>query len=297
MIVENPVDRIGRRITDTFWKSLTRRMDRSSIGIVAQDSKVVGTDPRPRIYVPVSETQQYNYYSKLSIEHPDLRLDVQYLPQDFLDPKTSRMLRAKPGILAMAMDSNKSLPHALQYIVPGGRFNELYGWDSYFTSLGLLESGRVDLARDIVYHFIFMINHYGCILNANRTYYLGRSQPPFLTDLVLRTYNAMDSGTEAEEFLRLGFLAAIKEYHRVWVSSQRRDPITGLSRYRPGNHGLPPEVEPGHYDWILGRCAKHAGMTIDDLSEGYINGTLKNEELDEFLSHDWAVRESGHDTS
>ena len=65
-------------------------------------------------------------------------------------------------------------------MVPGGRFNEMYGWDSYFEALGLLEDDRVDLAKAMADNFVYQITHYGKILNANRTYYLTRSQPRFL---------------------------------------------------------------------------------------------------------------------
>ena len=57
----------------------------------------------------------------------------------------------------------------------------MYGWDSYFEALGLLMDGRVDLAKAMVDNFVYQITHYRKILNANRTYYLTRSQPPFLT--------------------------------------------------------------------------------------------------------------------
>ena len=70
-------------------------------------------------------------------------------------------------------------------MVPGGRFNEMYGWDSYFIQLGLLRDGRVSLARDMADNFLYEIRNYGKILNANRTYYLTRSQPPFLTQMLL----------------------------------------------------------------------------------------------------------------
>lgn len=72
------------------------------------------------------------------------------------------------------------------YVVPGGRFNELYGWDSYMETLGLLTDvhpgknvEHLELARGMVENFIYEIEYYGKILNANRSYYLGRSQPPF----------------------------------------------------------------------------------------------------------------------
>ena len=74
------------------------------------------------------------------------------------------------------------------YVVPGGRFNEMYGWDSYFIQVGLLRDGEVERARDMVDNFLYEIEHYGTILNANRTYYLTRSQPPFLTRMMLGVY-------------------------------------------------------------------------------------------------------------
>ena len=69
------------------------------------------------------------------------------------------------------------LPYA--YIVPGGRFREVYYWDSYFTMLGLQVSGRVDIIQNMVDNFAYLIDQVGFIPNGNRTYYLGRSQPPF----------------------------------------------------------------------------------------------------------------------
>ncbi|MFT5756821.1 MAG: alpha,alpha-trehalase [Alteromonadaceae bacterium] len=80
------------------------------------------------------------------------------------------------------------LPLKRSYIVPGGRFREIYYWDSYFTSLGLLESGQEALVDSIMSNFLDLQNRYGCIPNGNRSYYLSRSQPPILglmVDLVL----------------------------------------------------------------------------------------------------------------
>ena len=72
-----------------------------------------------------------------------------------------------------------ALPNS--YIVPGGRFREIYYWDSYFTMLGLAESGRSDLIESMVNNFAWLIRKYGFIPNGNRTYYLTRSQPPFFS--------------------------------------------------------------------------------------------------------------------
>jgi alpha,alpha-trehalase len=74
------------------------------------------------------------------------------------------------------------LPHP--YVVPGGRFGEVYYWDSYFTMLGLEADGRHDIAENMVANFAFEIDQYGHIPNGNRTYYLSRSQPPFFSKMV-----------------------------------------------------------------------------------------------------------------
>ena len=75
------------------------------------------------------------------------------------------------------------------YVVPGGRFNEMYGWDSYFIQRGLLRDNELELARSMTDNFLYEIAHYGMILNANRTYFLTRSQPPFLTEMILGVYD------------------------------------------------------------------------------------------------------------
>ena len=76
----------------------------------------------------------------------------------------------------------------LPYVVPGGRFNEMYGWDSFFIQLGLLRDSEIELARDMAENFVYEIREYGKVLNANRTYYLGRSQPPVFTEMLLGVF-------------------------------------------------------------------------------------------------------------
>jgi alpha,alpha-trehalase len=75
-----------------------------------------------------------------------------------------------------------TLPHP--YIVPGGRFREIYYWDSYFTMLGLQVSGRTELIKHMIDNFAYLIDTVGYIPNGNRTYYIGRSQPPFFSLMV-----------------------------------------------------------------------------------------------------------------
>jgi alpha,alpha-trehalase len=76
------------------------------------------------------------------------------------------------------------IPLPYPYIVPGGRFREIYYWDSYFTILGLQVSKRVDIIQHMVDNFAYLINEIGFIPNGNRSYYLGRSQPPFFAMMV-----------------------------------------------------------------------------------------------------------------
>ncbi|GAA4320862.1 alpha,alpha-trehalase TreA [Flaviaesturariibacter amylovorans] len=76
------------------------------------------------------------------------------------------------------------LPLPYEYIVPGGRFREIYYWDTYFTMLGLRESGEHGIIENLVKNFAWLIDTYGHIPNGNRTYYLSRSQPPFFSLMV-----------------------------------------------------------------------------------------------------------------
>lgn len=97
-----------------------------------------------------------------------------------IDALWSELERDTPSVPAYA----SALPLPKPYVVPGGRFRELYYWDSYFTMLGLAQSGRQDLVRDMVGDFAWLIDHYGHVPNGTRTYYLGRSQPPFFFEMV-----------------------------------------------------------------------------------------------------------------
>ncbi|GAC1377050.1 MAG: alpha,alpha-trehalase TreA [Hymenobacter sp.] len=92
------------------------------------------------------------------------------------------VLQRRPD--AAAAPGSSLLPLPRPYLVPGGRFREVYYWDSYFTMLGLVDAHRVPLVRDMVDNFAYLIGRYGFIPNGNRTYYLTRSQPPFFSRMV-----------------------------------------------------------------------------------------------------------------
>lgn len=90
------------------------------------------------------------------------------------------------------------LPHP--YVVPGGRFREIYYWDSYFTMLGLKESGRVELIENMLNNFAYLVDTLGFIPTANRTYYLSRSQPPFFS-LMVRLFSEMEGKKVLKKYL------------------------------------------------------------------------------------------------
>lgn len=116
---------------------------------------------------------------------------------------------AEPG------SSRIPLPNA--YVVPGGRFQEMYYWDSYFTMLGLLESGMESAVRRMLDNFAWMIDQFGSIPNGNRTYFLSRSQPPFFGSMVKLL--ARFTGAESEVYSRYG-QALLREY-RFWMDGQQ----------------------------------------------------------------------------
>jgi alpha,alpha-trehalase len=114
------------------------------------------------------------------------------------------------------------LPNA--YVVPGGRFREVYYWDSYFTMIGLVESGRTDLVRHMLDNFAHLITTVGHIPNGNRTYYLGRSQPPYFAAMV-NLYAAATDTARA-----LGYLDALEAEHAFWMDGADR--VTPGAAYR-----------------------------------------------------------------
>ena len=103
------------------------------------------------------------------------------------------------------------IPLPNPYVVPGGRFREVYYWDSYFTFLGLAESGETDLMRNVLDNFAHLIETVGHVPNGNRTYYLGRSQPPYFAAMVGLYATATDS-TQA-----LRYLDALEAEHAFWM--------------------------------------------------------------------------------
>jgi alpha,alpha-trehalase len=183
------------------------------------------------------------------------------------------------------------------YVVPGGRFNEMYGWDSYFIEVGLLRDGETELARDMVENFLYEVGHYGQVLNANRTYYLTRSQPPFLTRMILGVYER--SGDRA--WLRRT-AAAVEKYYRYWTEGPHFTPQTGLSRYFDSGAGPAPEVLADerdaegrtHYDRVREFYRTHE---VSDYDVRKFYDRARDELTPAFYKGDRSMRESGFDPS
>ncbi len=107
------------------------------------------------------------------------------------------------------------LPLPEPYVVPGGRFREMYYWDSYFTMLGLAESGRHDLLEHMVRDFASLIDTYGHIPNGTRNYYLSRSQPPFYFAMV-GLLNAEDPAIAYERYL-----PQLRREYAFWMQGEK----------------------------------------------------------------------------
>jgi alpha,alpha-trehalase len=194
----------------------------------------------------------------------------------------------------------------------------MYGWDSFFIASGLLQDPtRVELAQSIADNQAYEIEQYGKILNANRTYYLTRSQPPFLSSLISAVWRSLPDTVDNRAWLERSVRAAIREYRTVWTAKPRRLVVCEsgvcLARYFGEGHGEPPEVEPGHFDWFYqahavshGHCRPPAPddesrarflECTERLADGYRNASVRDLEIDDFFANDRCVRESGHDTT
>ena len=294
-IFENPVRRTSRLIRETYWDHLTRRVDAGHLEGALADSKLP-PQPLRYLYVPADDPGALAYYQAVAVARPGLKLAVRAFSMGAIETARAE-IRAHPGLLALALRKNAAgVIEGVPFVVPGGRFNEMYGWDSYFEALGLLADGRVDLARAMVDNLVYEIRHYGKILNANRSYYLDRSQPPFLTSMIAAIYEKIKTRPDAKVWLTDSLGAAMAEYFNVWLGPTRITD-TGLSRYFGAGRGIPPEVEKGHFDVPLEAAAKRQRLTVTDLRKRYDAGDLLDPELDAFFAQDASVRESGHDTT
>jgi alpha,alpha-trehalase len=265
-----------------YIKQSWRTLRRSNAHLLASaiDVKAEPT-ARLRLYVGAGEDpSQVRERLRAQLAPGELaRVDVLRLPADPLSVD-------EPGLLYLPKP----------YVVPGGRFNEMYGWDSYFTVLGLVRDDELALARDMTDNFIYEIEHYGKVLNANRSYYLTRSQPPFVTQMLLEVF----ARTQDRAWLASA-IGPLGKYYTYWTSGTHLTP-TGLSRYH-GNVAAPaPEVLHheidrqglNHYEHVK-RYFRTQPVSEYDVTRYY--DAARDELTAEFYYADRAMRESGFDLS
>jgi len=193
---------------------------------IFEDSKTFA-DARPRFapqdvtarYVAAKSSPQFNLREFVAQQF-ELPRPV---GEGFRSDRSQTMeqhIRALWPVLTRPPDSadarSSLIPLPNPYVVPGGRFREVYYWDSYFTMLGLIESGRTDLVKSMLDNFAYLIRTVGHIPNGNRTYYLSRSQPPFFAAMVGLYARATDT-THA-----LQYLDALEAEHAFWMNGAER---------------------------------------------------------------------------
>jgi len=142
--------------------------------------------------------------------HGDYISDTNLSTAEHINRLWDRLTR--PADVAEEFSSRVPLPYP--YVVPGGRFREIFYWDSYFTMLGLKESGRIDLIRDMIANFAYLIDTIGFIPNGNRTYFLSRSQPPFFALMV-----QLLAEIDGQEVL-VKYLPQLQKEWNFWMTGQ-----------------------------------------------------------------------------
>nr|WP_284332120.1 trehalase family glycosidase [Dyella flagellata] len=295
-----------RAYIDKAWATLTRSQDECKSLL---DPKIRA---RPVLYLPA----QFTAPQDLLQAQKRCNIDVHTLPRSIeqLGDVDATKLPVQ-GLLY--------LPHP--YVVPGGFFNEMYGWDSYFILLGLVADHRTELARDMVDNALFEVQYYGGVLNANRSYYLSRSQPPFLSRMMVSLLNDPASFPDADAkraWLEKAYPLAVRN-HDIWTRPEHLAGNTGLARYYDFGSGPVLEAQDSEFyngviKWLIAHPGDNPGYLIKaaqhpDAAEAE---RLKTQSCDVLASKvcagDWvdgyrlsadyyhgdrAMRESGFDTN
>ncbi len=282
------------------WEKLSRSMAECKSLV---DPKVT---TRPILYLPAAMPVP----PAVEAMQRQCSVEVQHLP---------RVIHALGDILPTEIPREGLLYLPERYVVPGGRFNEMYGWDSYFILLGLVQDGHVPLAKGMVENFFFEIENYGSVLNANRTYFLTRSQPPFLSSMIDEIYRR----TADKVWLARAYHDAEQDY-ALWTRAPHLAGDTGLARYSDLGSGPVPEMAddstyyPDVIRWLLAHPgagaqylvrgaespsaaeARTLAMTSCDVtsSRTCLHAWAEGHRLTATFYHgDRAMRESGFDTS
>lgn len=144
------------------------------------------------------------------------------------------------------------------FIVPGGRFKELYYWDTYWIVRGLLISNMPDTARGVIENLLHLVETYGYIPNGSRMYYLGRSQPPLLAAMVANYFYF----TQDLKWLKRNVGIVEKEL-RYWLDTKKQHvTLKGqtytLLRYYADRNGRGPRPESYREDYNNAASLPHS---------------------------------------
>ncbi len=164
------------------------------------------------------------------------------------------------------------IPLEHNYIVPGGRFNEIYYWDSYFTSLGLGRAGRIRLVESMVKNFIDLQNTLGLIPNGNRYYYNTRSQPPVLYLMIELLWNVTYQHEEKGLQHIAEYLPALEKEHAFWMVSERTKTVAGYTLSHYWSSSSTPRQESFYEDYSLVRGLGEPEIIYRHLNAGAESG-------------------------
>ena len=280
-----------RRYINDGWTTLSRSMSECKSVV---DIKVTTA---PVLYLPVD----LPIPPAIAAMHDACHVDIRHLP---------RVIHAINEVHTAELPVAGLLYLPNRYVVPGGRFNEMYGWDSYFIILGLIHDRKTDLARGMVENFFFEIEHYGAILNANRTYFFTRSQPPFLTSMIREVVEHPASAPDLK-WLASAYGYAQRDY-ALWTSPSHQAGSTGLARYHDLGEGPVPEMAddssyyPDVIRWLIAHPDQHPEYLVTSATsscdpsasrvcaQAVVDGHYLSAA---YYRSDRAMRESGFDTT
>lgn len=239
---------------------------------IVSDGKAIA-DATPNTHI---DDIKQSFYSLKSSKHFNLKeffttfFTLPVSPSEDFIADTTRPLEAHIKALWPVLSRNpqKQIPNSSlialpkKYIVPGGRFTEIYYWDSYFTMLGLKGHNEMELIESMIDNFTYMIENIGYIPNGNRTYYLGRSQPPFYSHMVELLANS-----KGEAVYKTYAYAMEKEY-QYWMEVSHKKLVRisdGLALNRYYDINMTPRSEMHQEDIELGHVVDNSALFYNNI--------------------------------
>ena len=199
-------------------KTFVDLVPKKRIKAIKDEYKILKADPT----FDLREFVARHFYDLADTIHK--KAPFQTSPSDTTEEHISRLWEYLERRNRVDRGSLIALPH--KYIVPGGRFNEQFYWDSYFIILGLAAEGKWSEVEGIIKNVAYMIRKYGYVPTANRTYFLSRSQPPFFVMMI-----RLLASHKGKKVIRDYLPHLIIEY-RFWMKGRRKLEETEHNAYR-----------------------------------------------------------------